>query len=252
MSDSPDNSHSEMSDDPNDTPVMTSYVESDAPEEPYDDYDDDFGTDASLPGRPRRVLVNRYSAGLAAVLIGAACFYAGVRVEKSQVSSRSSTGTGGTGAFAALASRFGAAAGSGSSATARSGGAAAGRFGGAAGAGGFAGFAGAGAGGGTAGTISTIDGDTLYLTESSGNTVKVKLSSATTLTKTVSVAKKSLFPGDTVSVTGATKGGTVTATAVADSGSSSAATSSTSGTTGASSSSSTGSGASGLSSLFGG
>jgi hypothetical protein len=248
MSDSPDNSHSEMSDDPNDTPVMTSYVESDAPEEPYDD---DFGTDASLPGRPRRVLVNRYSAGLAAVLIGAACFYAGVRVEKSQVSSSSSTGTGGTGAFAALASRFGAGAGTGSSATSRSAGATAGRFGGAAGAGGFAGFAG-GAGGGTAGTISTIDGDTLYLTESSGNTVKVKLSSATTLTKTVSVAKKSLFPGDTVSVTGASKGGTVTATAVADSGSSSAATSSTSGTTGASSSSSTGSGASGLSSLFGG
>jgi hypothetical protein len=231
MSDAPDNRPSEMND-PHDAPVMTSYIESEPPEEEYVAYDDDFGADETLPGRPRRVLVNRYSAGLVAVLIGAACFYGGVRVEKSKVSSTAATS--GTG-LAGLAARFGAASGTGSAATAGTGGRTR---------------------GGTSGTISTISGDTVYLTEASGNTVKVKLSSATTLTKTVSVSKRSLYPGDTVSVTGSTgSGGTVSATAIADSGSSTASSSSataSSGTTGSTGASSTGSGSSGLGALFSG
>jgi hypothetical protein len=246
MSEQNDNSQREMSDDPNETEVMTAYAGSD---DDFQEYDE-FGDEAGLPVRPRRVLVNRWTAALAAVVIGGACFYAGVRVEKSQVSSTSTGAVGG--GFAALASRFSAAGGaSGASGAASRRGAAAAGFGGGGDFGGAGGFAGA-AGGGTDGTISTINGDTLDITETSGNTVKVKLSDATTLTKTITVGKKSLFPGDTVSVTGsAGKGGTVTASALSDSGSKASSTSSsTSGSSGSASSST--SGASALQSLFGG
>ena len=56
------------------------------------------------------------------------------------------------------------------------------------------------------------------MTETSGNTVKVKLSGATTITKSETVKHK-LFPGDEVVIAGA-KGskGTVAATSVTDSG----------------------------------
>ncbi len=62
--------------------------------------------------------------------------------------------------------------------------------------GGAGGFAGAGGGAGaTFGTVSSISGDSLYITEASGNTVKVTLSSATKVTKNVSVGKKAVRPG---------------------------------------------------------
>jgi hypothetical protein len=243
MSDDNDNRPPEMSETPHETEVMTTYADTDDDFSAYDE----FGDEAGLPGRPRRVVVNRYTAALAALVIGGACFYAGVRVEKSQVSSTSGTAASG---LSALASRFGAASGSASGATSR-------RTAGGAGfaAGGFGGGApGDAAGGGaTSGTIATINGDTLDVTETSGNTVKVKLSDATTLTKTVSVSKKSLFPGDTVSVTGsAGSGGTVTATALSDSGSGSGSGTSSSASSSTGSTPSSSSGSTALNSLFGG
>jgi hypothetical protein len=138
-----------------------------------------------MPRRPRRQLFNKRSAALAAVVACAAGFYAGVRVEKGQLGSSSSTG----GLASALASlRSGATGGRGAGATSAAGGAAAGgaaaggaASGGAAGAtrsgtgaggsggaggGSFAGgagaaaFAGGGFGGGSAsfGTISSVKG----------------------------------------------------------------------------------------------
>ena len=56
--------------------------------------------------------------------------------------------------------------------------------------------------GATFGTVSSISGDSLYITEASGNTVKVTLSSATKVTKNVTVGKKAVRPGDTVVVAG--------------------------------------------------
>ena len=47
--------------------------------------------EVALPGRPRRQLFTRATALLFAAVVGAACFYAGVRVEKGQVSSTSGT-----------------------------------------------------------------------------------------------------------------------------------------------------------------
>jgi hypothetical protein len=138
------------------------------------------------PGRPRRRFLNRKSAALAALLTCAAGFYAGIRVEKSQV--------GGT-ASAATASVPGAA-------------------------GGFAGRFGGGASGNASfGTISSVNGNTIYLTTTTGNTVKVTLSPSATLTKSLSVSKGSLHPGDSVLVQGVkNSGGTIVATSASDQG----------------------------------
>jgi hypothetical protein len=206
----------------------------DGPEETWDSHQDEDSV--GLPRRRRRQWLTRASALLFAAVVGAACFYAGVRVEKGQLSSSSTSPlsalTSGTGSTAAGASRAGAAGRSGI-ASLFGGGARASLFG--------------GAGGATFGTVSSIQGKNVYVTETStGDVVKVTLSSATTITKSVGVGKSAIRPGDTVTVVGAknAKGG-ISATSVSDSGS-------RSGAQGASSSSSSSSSSSALSSLFGG
>lgn len=202
--------------------------------------------DEELPRRPRRQFFNKWSALLFAVILGGIGFYVGIRVEKGQLASSP------TSAASAFASRFAGAAGAtGAGGASRTGGAsgAASRFGGAAGggAGGFAALFGGGGGGSAIGTVASINGNTLYVTETSGNTVKVTLSRATKVTKNETVSKSKVFPGDSVVIAGV-KGsnGTVSATTLTDSG-----TRSTGSTTG-SGSSTTGSGGSAVSSLFGG
>ena len=232
----------------------------DRPEEEWDSYqkgtEDEFG----IPGRPRRQWFNKKTAALFAVVLAAIGFYAGVRVEKDQLSNSSSTtgalgaAGGGAAALRAAAARGGGASGSGaagSGATGASGSGAAARAG--AGGSGFrALFGGAGAAGGagaTLGTVSSISGDNLYITESTGNTVKVTLSSATKVTKNVTVGKKAVRPGDTVVIAGAKNSdGTVAATTLSDTGAGAGAGAAASGS-GSSSSSSSGSSA--VSSLFG-
>jgi hypothetical protein len=175
----------------------------------YDSHEHDWDTTeqepSMTPGRPRRRFFNRRSAALAAVITCAAGFYAGIRVEKGQLASTAS---------AATTSATGAAAGSGPGAPAGGAGAAggfAGRFGG----GGFGG----GAGNASLGTIASVNGKTIYLTDTTGNTVKVTLSSATKLTKSLGVSKSALHPGDSVVIQGVkNSGGTLVATSVSDSG----------------------------------
>jgi hypothetical protein len=199
---------------------------------PYADPDEsweDYGPAASgeLPGRPRRRFLNPLSALLLAVVLGAVGFYVGVRIEKGQLSG-SSTG-GASAAFSRLLSSSGTsgARGTGSSGTA-------GRFGN---------FG--GPGGATVGTVASVNGRTIYVTEAGGNTVKVKLSSATKITKDETVGRNQVDPGDTVVISGVSgSGGTLSATSLTDSGARS------SGTTSSSSASSSSS--SPVSSLFGG
>ncbi|TMK25046.1 MAG: hypothetical protein E6G62_06430 [Actinobacteria bacterium] len=170
---------------------------------PYDSQDQgpeapELGSFAT-PGRRRR-LFNRKSAALAAAITCAAGFYAGVRVEKSQL--------GGTATAASTTA----------ASSARAGATAPG-FGGTGG-GPRAGFAAAGRGGNASvGTVASVNGNTIYLTDSSGNTVKVTLSGSTKLTKSQSVSKASVRPGDTVVIQGLkSTNGTITATSVSDSG----------------------------------
>ena len=205
-----------------------------APE--HDEWDEQEEAPLALPARPRRHVNGPVTAVLLALLVGAICFYVGIRVEKSQLPSTAGTSGTGTGSrlAAALAARG---TGAGTGAGAGGGGA------------GLARAFGAGGGGGgnsSFGTISAVNGKTLFLTDVSGNTVKVAVSSATTITKSLGVSARSVHPGDTVVVSGL-KGsnGTISATTVNDTGNRSAA----SGSSGSSSSS--GSASSAVSSLFG-
>jgi hypothetical protein len=229
-------------------------------EENWDaEHEEEQPDDYHVPVRPRRKFLNAKTAALIAVITAAAGFYGGIRVEKGQVSS-SSAASGVASRFSALASRFSAAGAGGAASTAGASGAAGTR--GAAGASGAAGptssagaaadaggFAARFGGGGNAsiGTISSISGNTLYLSTTGGNTVKVTLSSATTISKNETVGKSKVRPGDTVTVSGLKKSnGTIVATSVSDTG---AGTGAGSATGGASSGSSAG-GSAGVSSLF--
>jgi hypothetical protein len=153
---------------------------------------------AELPRRPRRRrLLTPIPLALTGALLIACGFIGGVLVEKDQNSSSSSSG--GASSFAArfASLRAASAGGSGASAGASNGSArAAGLFG--------AGAAGAGGPGATVGQVSYVSGSTLYVTGTEGNTVKVKTSDASTVSKTVKADVKSIHPGETVIVTGST------------------------------------------------
>lgn len=201
-------------------------------------------TRGELPGRPRRKLLTPWSAGLCAVILGAAGFFIGVKVEKGQLASSS------TGAASSLAARFAGAtsrstasgsSASGSSASGSSASRPAGGFGG------YGGGFGAGSGA-TVGTVASVNGRTVYVTETSGNTVKVTLSSATKITKAQTVGRSKINPGDSVVVAGVSGSkGAISATSLTDSGARASSTSSSSSSGSASSGSS-----SSVSSLFGG
>jgi hypothetical protein len=198
----------------------------DHPEDEWDRYGDEPADSDRMPGRPRRQYFNRWSAALVALITCGIGFYAGVRVEKGQVSSSSSAAPSAAAGFAArargVASR----------------------------AGGVPGSAATGGGGASFGTVSSARGATLYVTTSSGNTVKVKLSSSTKISKNVSVGRKSVRPGDTVVIQGLTNSsGTLVAAAVIDSGTGGGGGSRSGGGSGSGSGGGSGSG-SGVGSLF--
>jgi DNA-binding beta-propeller fold protein YncE len=178
--------------------------------EPLDEQDEWLEDPDELPPRPRRRLLgtgaNPIFLALLGVLAIACGFIGGVLVEKGQTSSGSATG-----ATAGLAARFAALRGGTSGTSARSGA-------GAAGAAGTAGAlfgAGAGPGRPTAGTVAYLAGDTLYVTNAEGNTVKVKTSAGTNVTKNVKASVDGIHPGETVTVTGAAAAdGTVNAESI--------------------------------------
>jgi hypothetical protein len=136
-----------------------------------------------LPRRPRRKLATPVTALLTAVLIAALGFIGGVKVQKSS----GSTGSG----FAAARARFGAGAATG---------------------GGFGAGASSDA---TVGTVANIDGKSFYVTDSSGNTVRVKTNGNSKVTRTAVSSVGEIHPGDTVIVQGSkASSGTITAASV--------------------------------------
>ena len=137
------------------------------------------------------------AAALLAVLLIAGGFWGGAALQKSQNGSSSST-------LAGVAARFRSAAAGAVGATGAAGSAAS-RFGGL--------FGSAAA---AAGTISVVDGNTLYVDDTTtGSVVKVTLTKSTTITRNANAAAVDLRPGDTVTVQGATgASGAVTATSV--------------------------------------
>ncbi|HEY2767721.1 MAG TPA: hypothetical protein VGI76_05655 [Solirubrobacteraceae bacterium] len=135
-----------------------------------------------LPPRPRRRLLgaggNPVQIALLGVLVTASGFIGGVLVEKGQASTNSTAGGGlASGLAAGLTASRGP--------TAR---------------GGLLGRrAGAGA---TIGEVTYISGNTLYVSDFEGNTVKVKTSAASAITKTVKARVHDIRPGETVIVRG--------------------------------------------------
>lgn len=159
---------------------------------------DDFVAEI-LTRRKRRLPI--LTAILVLAVAAGGAFIAGAEVQKHYGTSSSATsgGTGAASAFSAFASRL--------------------RAGGAGGGPGFFGGGGAGGGGGTAGTVTLIKGSTLYVTESTGNTVLVHTSPASRVTRTVGGTLQTIHPGDTVTVTGVqAKNGSYTAAAIAIAG----------------------------------
>jgi hypothetical protein len=146
-----------------------------------------------LPVRPVRRRLGPITLLLAAFLVAGAAFTGGVIVEKGSVGTAgASTTSRQAPATAATAGRaaFGAAAGT------------------------------AGAGGGaTSGTVKLIDGSNIYITDSTGTTVKIATTPQSQISITAPGAVTAIKPGDTVTVTGSTgSDGTVTATNVRDAG----------------------------------
>jgi hypothetical protein len=184
--------------------------------------DDDFALDDEPvlpPPRPRRRLTPLTGA-LAAVLLVAVGFIGGVLVQKQA----GDDGDGGLPDFAAAMRAGGmpGAAGGGAGAGAAGGmpggaAGAAGDMGGAAGGpGGAAGSGGAAAGGAgmTVGEVTTVKGDTLYVRDASGNTVKVRAAKGATVTRTADAKPREIRPGEQVVVRGDSRDGTVTASSI--------------------------------------
>jgi hypothetical protein len=154
---------------------------------PYEDE-----PETGMPPRTRRRLVTPVTIGLVALLLAAAGFIGGVEVQKGQGSG------GGAGATAnATPAAFGAA-----------GGARAGGFGGGQGAAGAAGNF-------TFGTVANKSGNTLYVTDSTGKTIRVQTTASSKITRTAANSVHGVYPGDTVVVQGSTaSNGTIKATTV--------------------------------------
>jgi hypothetical protein len=181
--------------------------------EPAEEQDEWLAESEELPRRPRRRLLAPLPLALLAVLLIACGFIAGVEVQKGQTSSATATGTG-SGAGGGLASRLAAlgarppgtgATGSGSSPSASA----------SRGAGAFPGAGGSGGTGVTTGEVSYVRGNTLYVTNSQGNTVKVSAAAGSKVTKTVDTKASSIHPGETVVVLGsAAKNGSISATSI--------------------------------------
>jgi hypothetical protein len=131
-----------------------------------------------LPRRPRRKLATPLTATLAAVLIAALGFIGGVQVQKSSADSTTSPRAAGftRGGFTP---------------------------------------GGSGSSDATVGTVANVNGKTLYVTDSSGATIRVKTTAHSKVARTAVAKVGAVHPGDTVVVQGAkSSSGTVTATSV--------------------------------------
>jgi hypothetical protein len=167
--------------------------------ETYDAFELD--DEAALPPpRPRRRLTP-LSGALLAVLLVALGFVGGALVQKHV----GEDGGAGAGGFSGMPP-------GGMPAGMAAGGARAGAAGGAS-AGSGSGAPGSGTGA-SVGEVTTVKGDVLYVTDASGNTVKVKAAKGATVTRTADARPREIRPGEQVVIQGATRDGTVTATSI--------------------------------------
>lgn len=154
---------------------------------PAGEPDDDVALELEALALRRRRKLPRVTLALAIAIVGAGAFIGGAEAQKHLGSSANSSSN--TNAAASLASRF-----RGGNAKSQQ------TFGG---------------GGGTVGTVTAIKGSTLYVTDASGNIVKVETSAGSQVTKTVTGKVKDIHPGDTIVVRGSTgKNGVIAADSI--------------------------------------
>ncbi len=207
-----------MPESPSTSTTVTAELETVQPGDGSDDLGDDAGGDdfEELPGRPLRKRFGPLTFLLLGLIIACGAFYGGATYGKSQGTSGSTGRLASALASSALASTGGKFPSRGSfpsrvSKSSSSG--SPGTF--------------SLVGSGVSGTIKLITGKDFYVEESTGTIVRVNTGTGTTVTVSSSGSVAQLHPGDTVTVLGANKSGTVTATRITDS--SSATTSSSSG-----------------------
>lgn len=146
---------------------------------PREDDGWDEGEEPEIPPRPRGRLLRPLPLSLLAVTIAAAGFLGGVLAQK-----------GSEGSSAALLP----------------------------GGGSLPSFAGTEAGASDAaagGTVTSVEGHTIYVKESDGTVVAVKIGDGATVTRDSNVAAKKIHPGDSVTVEGSKNASTVKASSVA-------------------------------------
>jgi len=166
--------------------------------------------ESELPRRPRRRLLTPIPVALLAVLLIAGGFIGGVLVQKGQGGTASPSGRA-SGDFPSLAALKGAVPGAGAGGGTSSAGGSTANGGPSA----FPGIRGAGSGGVTTGEVAYVRGNTLYVTDSQGNTVKVSATAGSKVTKTVSTKASSIHPGATVVVLGSkAKNGSISASSI--------------------------------------
>ena len=160
------------------------------PEEEWEELDED-----ELPPRPRNRLLAPLPLVLIAVLIAATGFLGGVLMQKGSEGGGSAGGPpGGLPSFLSE----GAGEGSGSE-----------------GASGLpAGFPGSGSGAAVVGTVSSVNGRTIYVKDSEGTTVAVRVEDGSKISRDSNVGVKKIRPGDSVVVQGAKHGSTVKASSI--------------------------------------
>jgi hypothetical protein len=162
---------------------------------PYEDDDE-----PEFRPRPRR-RAHALTFVLGAAVLIAAGFLGGVLLQKHEDHGTSSSATGArAGRFAALASggSTGTTVAGGSGSTTAGGAAGTGAGGGGGRFGGGFGGAGGGGGGGVAGTVTLVDGKNIYVTDTTGNVVKLETSASSQLSKTDPATTKDVAPGDVV------------------------------------------------------
>ncbi|MEY9843177.1 hypothetical protein [Streptacidiphilus sp. MAP5-3] len=173
-----------------------------SPEDILAEPPDALDISAELAAPPRRKLP-WLTLVLGAAVVAGLGFIGGVQVEKGQAP----TGGGGFGGrnFAAAGASGSSATGSGATGSGRTGGAAGGGGGfGGFGGGGFGGGAAGAGGGSTVGTVKLVDGSTIYVSDASGNIVKVTTSGSTKVSLSTTGTVTDLKPGSTVTVRGTT------------------------------------------------
>lgn len=163
-----------------------------APEEGWEELTEE----EELPPRPRNRLLAPLPLVLIAVLIAAIGFLGGVLMQNGSEGSGSAGGPpGGLPSFLSE----GAGEGSGSE-----------------GASGLpAGFPGSGSGAAVSGTVSSVDGSTIYVKDSEGSIVAVRVEDGSKVSRDSNVGVKKIHPGDSVVVQGAKHGSTVKASSIA-------------------------------------